>query len=84
MLSEYSADAAYRRSLDMLEDDDFWADEDLERDHEERLEREQAMFDTSVEQVANLFDHFIEEVTDSQEAAATLALAAVMNLEEME
>ena len=51
---------------------------------EERAEREQAMFDTSVEQVTNLFDHFIEEVTDSQEAAATLALAAVMNLEEME
>ena len=34
MLSEYSADAAYLRSLDMLEDDDFWADEDLERDME--------------------------------------------------
>ena len=51
---------------------------------EERAEREQAMFDTFVEQVTNLFDHFIEEVTDSQEAAATLALAAVMNLEEME
>ena len=34
MLSEYSADAAYRRSLDMLEDDDFWTDEDLERDME--------------------------------------------------
>ena len=84
MLSEYSADAAYRRSLDMLEDEDFWVDEDSGRDHEKRLEREQAMFDTSVEQVANLFDHFIEEVTDSQEAAATLALAAVMNLEEME
>ena len=32
MLSEYSADAAYRRSLDMLEDGDFWVDEDLERD----------------------------------------------------
>ena len=84
MLSEYSADAAYRRSLDMLEDDDFWVDEDLGRDHEKRLECEQAMFDTSVEQVANLFDYSIEEVTDSQEAAATLALAAVMNLEEME
>ena len=84
MLSEYSANAAYRRSLEMLEDDDFWVDEDLGRDHEKRLEREQAMFDTSVEQVTNLFGHFIEEVTDSQEAAATLALAAVMNLEEME
>ena len=84
MLSEHSADAAYRRSLDMLEDDGFWGDDDLGRDHEKRLEREQAMFDTSVEQVKNLFDHFIEEVTDSQEAAATLALAAVMNLEEME
>ena len=84
MYSEYSANAAYRRSLDMLDDDDFWVDEDLGRDHEKRLEREQAMFDTSVEQVANLFDYFIEEVTDSQEAAATLALAAVMNLEEME
>ena len=34
MLSEYSVDAAYRRSLDMLEDDDFLADEDLERDIE--------------------------------------------------
>ena len=34
MLSEYSANAAYRRSLDMLEDDDFWADEDLGRDIE--------------------------------------------------
>ena len=34
MFSEYSADAAYRRSLGMLEDDDFWADEDLERDME--------------------------------------------------
>ena len=34
MLSEYTADAAYRRSLDMLEDDDFWVDEDLERDIE--------------------------------------------------
>ena len=84
MYSEYSANAAYRRSLDMLDDDDFWVDEDLGRDHEKRLEREQAMFDTSVEQVANLFGYFIEEVTDSQEAAATLALAAVMNLEEME
>lgn len=54
----------------------------VNRDHEKRLEREQAMFDNSVEQVTNLFDHFIEEVTDSQEAAATLALATVMNLEE--
>ena len=34
MLSEYTADAAYRRSLDMLEDEDFWVDEDLERDME--------------------------------------------------
>ena len=34
MLSEYSVSAAYRRSLDMLEDDDFWVDEDLERDIE--------------------------------------------------
>ena len=34
MLSEYSVNAAYRRSLDMLEDDDFWVDEDLERDME--------------------------------------------------
>ena len=34
MLSEYSANAAYRRSLDMLEDDDSWVDEDLERDIE--------------------------------------------------
>ena len=34
MLSEYSVDAAYRRSLDMLEDDDFGVDEDLERDME--------------------------------------------------
>ena len=34
MLSEYFADAAYRRSLDMLGDDSFWVDEDLERDME--------------------------------------------------
>ena len=34
MLSEYSADAAYRRSLDMLEDDEPWFDEDLGRDME--------------------------------------------------
>ena len=34
MLSEYSADAAYRRSLGMLEDEEFWVDEDLERDME--------------------------------------------------
>ena len=34
MLSEHSADAAYRRSLDMLEDEVFWVDEDLERDME--------------------------------------------------
>ena len=34
MLSEYSVNAAYRRSLDMLEDDDFCVDEDLERDME--------------------------------------------------
>ena len=34
MLSEYSVNAAYRRSLDMLEDGDFWVDEDLERDME--------------------------------------------------
>ena len=34
MLSEYSANAAYRRSLEMLEDEDFWVDEDLERDIE--------------------------------------------------
>ena len=34
MLSEYSANSAYRRSLDMLEDDDLWVDEDLERDME--------------------------------------------------
>ena len=34
MLSEYSVNAAYRRSLGMLEDDDFWVDEDLERDME--------------------------------------------------
>ena len=34
VLSEYSAGAAYRRSLDMLEDDDFWVDEDLDRDIE--------------------------------------------------
>ena len=34
MLSEYSATAAYKRSLDMLEDDDFWVDEGLERDIE--------------------------------------------------
>lgn len=31
---DHSADAAYNRSLDMLEEDDFWADEDLERDIE--------------------------------------------------
>ena len=34
MPSEYTADAAYRRSLDMLDDDDFWVDEDLGRDIE--------------------------------------------------
>ena len=34
MLSEHSAVAAYRRSLDMLEDEDFWVDEDLDRDIE--------------------------------------------------
>ena len=34
MYSEYSANAAYRRSLDMLDDDDFWVDEDLGRDIE--------------------------------------------------
>ena len=34
MISEYSAGAAYRRSLDMLEEEDFWVDEDLERDIE--------------------------------------------------
>ena len=34
MLSEYSANAASRRSLDMLDNDDFWVDEDLERDME--------------------------------------------------
>ncbi len=34
MLSEYSANAAYRRSLDMLEDDEPWIDEDLARDIE--------------------------------------------------
>ena len=33
MLSEYSVNAAYRRSLDMLEDEP-WLDEDLERDIE--------------------------------------------------
>lgn len=27
-MPDYSADAAYKRSLDMLEDDDFWVDED--------------------------------------------------------
>ena len=32
MLSEYSAEAAYRRSLDMLEEDEQFWDEDLERD----------------------------------------------------
>ena len=34
MLSEYSATAAYRRSLDMIEEEEFWVDEDLERDIE--------------------------------------------------
>ena len=34
MLSEYSVNAAYRRSLGMLEDDEFWVDKDLERDME--------------------------------------------------
>ena len=34
VLSECSVSAAYRRSLDMLEDEDFWVDEDLERDME--------------------------------------------------
>lgn len=31
---DYSERAAYLRSLDMLEEDDFWVDEDLERDIE--------------------------------------------------
>ena len=34
MLSECSVNAAYRRSLDMLEDDEPWVDEDLARDME--------------------------------------------------
>ena len=34
MLSDYSSDAAYKRSLDMLDDDESWFDEDLERDME--------------------------------------------------
>ena len=34
MLSEYSVSSAYRRSLDMLEDDKPWVDEDLDRDIE--------------------------------------------------
>ena len=34
MYSEYSANVAYRRSLDMLDDEDFWVDEDLDRDIE--------------------------------------------------
>ena len=34
MLGEYSVSAAYRRSLEMLEEDDFWVDEDLDRDIE--------------------------------------------------
>ena len=33
-MNEYSAKAAYQRSLDMLEDEDFWIDEDLDRDME--------------------------------------------------
>ena len=52
------------------------------RDHEKRLERERVMFETSKNQVEELFDHYLAEVTDSHEAAATLALATVMNLEE--
>lgn len=34
MLSEYSADAAYKRSLEVFDDgeEDFWVDEDLARD----------------------------------------------------
>ena len=42
MLSEYSADAAYRRSLESLDDDDdFWVDEDLAYDmkKDEEIER---------------------------------------------
>lgn len=31
-MNEYSARAAYQRSLDMLEDDEQFWDEDLERD----------------------------------------------------
>ena len=34
MYSEYSANAAYKRSLDMLDDDESWFDEDLGRDIE--------------------------------------------------
>lgn len=33
-MPDYTADAAYKRSLDMLDDDDIWIDEDLERDIE--------------------------------------------------
>lgn len=33
-MPDYSANAAYRRSLDMIDDDDIWVDEDLERDIE--------------------------------------------------
>ena len=34
MLSEHSVNAAYRRSLDMLEEEFEWVDDDLERDIE--------------------------------------------------
>lgn len=33
-MPDYSADAAYNRSLDMLEEDEQFWDEDLERDME--------------------------------------------------
>lgn len=33
-MPDYSANAAYRRSLDMLEDEEPWVDDDLERDIE--------------------------------------------------
>ena len=42
MLSECSANAAYRRSLDMLDDEEFWVDEDLGRDMEKDDKNEYA------------------------------------------
>ena len=60
------------------------------RDQQKREQREQAMFEKSKDQVTELFWHFVTEIAPPgsdpiagvEQAAATLALATVMNLEE--